>query len=253
MLMLISPAKSLKIETDCTWPQISTPDYLEEAGALIKILQGFDASDIAQLMKISPKLATLNVERFARWQYDHIIEQSPAIFAFQGDVYQGLDVEHLDNNALYFAQQHLRILSGLYGLLRPFDMIQAYRLEMGTKLRTASAHNLYDFWGDKITQNIINQLDAIGSEQIVNLASVEYFKVVKPKKIPANVIKPIFKELKDGQYKVISFFAKKARGMMVRYALEQNITDAEQLKNFTGNGYCFTESLSDKWNWVFTR
>ncbi|RLA25698.1 MAG: peroxide stress protein YaaA [Gammaproteobacteria bacterium] len=253
MLMLISPAKSLDMQA--RFPTIASTQarLLGDSQLLIEQLQDFNPEDIKQLMGISEKLADLNYQRFQDWRLTDVVEQCPALFAFQGDVYQGLATDTLSVEEIEFAQQHLRILSGLYGLLRPLDLMQAYRLEMGTKLINARGSNLYAFWGDKISELVKADMPEDESQELVNLASNEYFKAVKPRIIGAQVITPVFKDFKNGRYKIISFYAKKARGMMVNYALKHKITQAEELKNFTSAGYRYADELSDVKQWVFIR
>jgi len=253
MLMLISPAKSLDMQA--TFPVIETTQarLLDDSQLLIDQLQEFSPEDLKNLMGISEKLSDLNYQRFQDWTQTDVTDQCPALFAFQGDVYQGLAANTLTGDEIEFAQQHLRILSGLYGLLRPLDLMQAYRLEMGTKLLNERGGNLYAFWGDKITELIKADLPDSHAPELINLASNEYFKAVKPKLTGARLITPIFKDFKNGQYKIISFYAKKARGMMVNYAIKHKITQAEELKNFDSAGYRYAAELSDEKQWVFIR
>lgn len=253
MLMLISPAKSLDMQA--TFPAIETTQarFLEDSQQLIDQLQEFSPEDIKNLMGISEKLSDLNYQRFQDWTQTQSAEQCPALFAFQGDVYQGLATDTLTIDEVEFAQQHLRILSGLYGVLRPLDLMQAYRLEMGTKLVNKHGANLYAFWGEKISELIKVDMPDKESPELINLASNEYFKAVKPKLIDAQLITPVFKDFKNGQYKIISFYAKKARGMMVNYAIKHKITQAEELKDFDSAGYRYADELSDTKQWVFIR
>ena len=253
MLMLISPAKSLDMQA--TFPAIETTQarLLGDSQRLIDQLQEFSPDDIKSLMGISEKLSDLNYQRFQDWTQNDAAEQCPALFAFQGDVYQGLAADTLTRDEIEYTRQHLRILSGLYGLLRPLDLMQAYRLEMGTKLANEYGANLYAFWGDKISALIKADMPDKEDSELVNLASNEYFKAVKAKLIDARIITPVFKDFKNGQYKIISFYAKKARGMMVNYAIKHNITQAEELKNFASAGYRYADELSDEKQWVFIR
>ncbi len=253
MIVLISPAKSLDMQAAYPEITLSEPSFLEASNRLIKQLRLLNSDEVQALMGISEKLAALNVQRFQEWHIDHKTESCPAIFAFQGDVYQGLDAASLNKKSLDFAQQHLRILSGLYGILRPFDVMQAYRLEMGTKLATEDAKNLYEFWGERLHLSLQKELDKLAAPNLINLASQEYFKAVHAQELSARIITPVFKDYKNGEYKVISFYAKKARGMMVRYILEQQITQVEQLKQFNVSGYHFSAEVSDEVNWVFLR
>lgn len=205
-------------------------------------------------MSISDKLASLNVARFAEWQLEHHTQNAKAaLFAFKGDVYTGLAAETLSKAQVDYAQQHLRMLSGLYGLLKPLDLMQPYRLEMGTKLANPKGKDLYAFWGDIITHHLQQAIDEQSDQILVNLASDEYFNAVKPAKLQATIIKPIFLDQKNGKYKVISFYAKKARGMMVRFILDKQPTAVEQLKNFDYGGYWFDEQQSNGTEWVFKR
>jgi len=253
MMMLISPAKTLDMQATYPLMEMTQARYLDDSQLLIHQLQTMNPDEIKQLMGVSEKLAELNYQRFQVWAQDQSSAECPALFAFQGGVYQGIGADSFNQDDILFAQQHLRILSGLYGLLRPLDNIQAYRLEMGTKLENSRGKHLYAFWGDKITQ-LINQ-DSAEQEctTVVNLASNEYFKAVKPQQLNAEVITPVFKDYKNGQYKIISFYAKKARGLMVAYAVENKITQVEQLKTFDSEGYYFSELESTASNWVFLR
>jgi hypothetical protein len=254
MLILISPAKSLDFETVNTRKSFSESSFLKESQSLIKQLRKLSTDEIADFMSISPKLAQLNFERFVNWQLPFDMENAKqAILAFKGDVYTGLDAGSLSDTELQTAQKNLRILSGLYGVLRPLDLIQAYRLEMGKKLQTTKGENLYKFLGDKITIEINKTLKENNDKHLINLASNEYFKSVNKKKLKAEVITPVFKDLKNGQYKVISFFAKKARGLMTRFIIQNKITDPEYLKAFDSDGYVFNPHLSTDTELVFTR
>lgn len=253
MLMLISPAKSLDMQASYPSLKTSQARLLEDSQQLIDQLQTLNPKEIQRVMGISEKLSVLNYQRFQDWAPSDSALQCPALFAFQGDVYQGLAAATLQLDELYFAQQHLRILSGLYGVLRPLDMMQAYRLEMGTKLANTRGANLYAFWGDKISQLIKADMPEGEPCELVNLASNEYFKAVKPNLVGSRLITPVFKDLKNGQYKIISFYAKKARGMMVNYALKHKVTQAEALKHFDSAGYRFAEDMSDHQQWVFIR
>jgi cytoplasmic iron level regulating protein YaaA (DUF328/UPF0246 family) len=209
---------------------------------------------LAELMHISDKLAGLNAARFAQWQLPFTEQNAKAaLFTFNGDVYQGLDALSLSDDDIAFAQQHLRILSGLYGVLRPLDLMQPYRLEMGTKLANPQGKDLYAFWQDTITTLLNQQLSALNSELVVNLASQEYFKAVKPKLLNGRVITPVFKDFKNGQYKIISFFAKKARGLMARYIIQHRLSRAEQLTGFNLAGYQFSREHSSANELVFLR
>jgi cytoplasmic iron level regulating protein YaaA (DUF328/UPF0246 family) len=252
MLIVLSPAKSLDFETRPTTKLTTTPDHLERAGALIDVLRGYSPGELADLMDLSDPLAALNVARYATWSREPE-DARQAIMAFNGDVYTGFDARSLKPKALGYAQQHVRILSGLYGVLRPFDLIHPHRLEMGTRLATADAKDLYDFWGDTVTETINGAVQASGAGVLVNLASEEYFKSVRPKRLSVPVISPVFEDWKNGKYKIISFYAKRARGMMARYAAEKGIVDAEKLKKFKVDGYAFSKRDSTETSWVFRR
>jgi cytoplasmic iron level regulating protein YaaA (DUF328/UPF0246 family) len=221
---------------------------------LIQRLREFCSLDIAELMKLSIKLAELNFDRYEAFEPECTKDNAKqAILAFKGDVYQGLDAESFSAADFKFAQQHLRILSGLYGLLRPLDLMQPYRLEMGTKLVTDRGKNLYEFWGDIITDGLNKQLGKIKSGTLVNLASNEYFKSVKPKNIAGEIVTPQFKEYKNGEYKMIGIYAKRARGLMARYIIQNQLTRPEALKDFSEEGYSFNKKLSAGNSLVFTR
>jgi len=254
MLIIISPAKSLDFENNSNTEQFSEAPFLKESQTLIKQLRKLSTSEIADFMSISPKLAQLNFERFINWQLPFDLDNAKqALLAFKGDVYTGLDAYTLSEKELQTAQNDLRILSGLYGVLRPLDLIQAYRLEMGKKLQTSKGNSLYEFWGDKITKEINKTLLDKDDKYLINLASNEYFKSIDKKKIKAEIITPVFKDLKNDQYKVISFFAKKARGLMTRFIIQNQITDPEHLKAFDCDGYVYNHHLSNSKELVFTR
>jgi cytoplasmic iron level regulating protein YaaA (DUF328/UPF0246 family) len=253
MLAVISPAKTLDFETP--WKlDFSQPQFLNESQELINQLKKLSVKDISELMSISEKLSILNSERFLNWHKPFTANNAkPAILAFRGDVYTGLDADSFTKKDFTFAQTHLRILSGLYGLLRPLDLIQAYRLEMGTAFVNLRGKNLYEFWNDKITQQLNLELKQQKKPCLINLASNEYWSVVKPANIDADIVTPLFKDQKNGQYKIISFFAKKARGMMAAYIIKNRIKKAEDLKSFDWEGYRFDSKLSKANEWVFTR
>lgn len=254
MLALISPAKTLDYESALPTDSHTLPRLLAHSQELIDVSRTLSASEIANLMSVSEKIANLNVERFRDWQADFDFSNArQAMFAFKGDVYTGLDAYSLSAADIEFAQQHLRMLSGLYGLLRPLDLMMPYRLEMGTKLKNPRGSNLYEFWGTIITDLINEDLAAAKSELLVNIASDEYYKSVKESKIQAEIIKPVFLDQKNGKYKVISFYAKKARGLMARYIIENKIERAEDLKGFNSDGYYFDADSSLKGELVFKR
>lgn len=254
MLIIISPAKTLDFENARVVKQDSYPEFPNKAHELVKILKKFKADDLMSLMSISDKLSHLNTLRFKEWLKEPPRELAKqAICAFKGDVYTGINVDDWDLKDFSFAQEHMRILSGLYGVLRPLDYINPYRLEMGTKLETKKGKNLYEFWGDTITKSVNTQLKNQGDKVLINLASNEYFKSIKTKKIKAEIITPEFKDFKNGEYKMISFFAKKARGMMSRYIIKNQLTEAEKIKEFSAGGYFFNDRLTKGNHWVFTR
>ncbi|MDR2690339.1 MAG: peroxide stress protein YaaA [Azoarcus sp.] len=260
MILVISPAKALDYETPL--PPLPSPeqaDFLDDAAELIGLLRQKAPAEIATLMKLSDTLASLNVARYAAWSRPFTMENArPALFAFDGDVYDGISARTLDAEGIDWAQAHLRILSGLYGLLRPLDLIQAYRLEMGSRLINARGKDLYAFWGDRITAALAALLreDAEESGQarvLVNLASAEYFKSVRSSGLGARVVTPVFEDWKDGRYKIISFHAKRARGLMSRYAMDKRAAFVEDLRDFDAEGYAFAPEASDKDTWIFRR
>ena len=254
MLIVISPAKTLDYETAPVTTSFSLPDYLDEAQKLINRAKRYSAADISSIMQVSDKIAQLNVERFQQWHTPFTPENAKqAVLAFKGDVYSGLDAESLTETDFNFAQQHLRILSGLYGLLRPLDLMQPYRLEMGRKIDTEWGANLYQFWGETITQGINQQLAATDSKHLINLASNEYFKAVKPKLINGEIITPEFKDYKNGAYKMMGVYAKKARGMLSRFIIQNQLENPEMIKAFNEDGYAYNAEMSTPSNWVFTR
>jgi len=254
MLMIISPAKTLDFEHAAPVIEYTLPDALERSQELINILRHKDSFELAELMKISMKLADLNTDRFRAWHAPFTLDNAKqALFAFKGDVYTGLDADTLESKSITFAQKHLRILSGLYGLLRPLDLMQAYRLEMGTKLANKHGDNLYSFWGAMITKMVNEAITSQGDNTLINLASNEYFKAVHTDLLDAEIITPVFKEKRGDNYKIISFSAKKARGMMCRYLIDNKITDPEKIKDFDVDGYNFNPALTSDYEWVFTR
>jgi cytoplasmic iron level regulating protein YaaA (DUF328/UPF0246 family) len=252
MLIVLSPAKSLDLDTPSPTKEHTLPAFAGRAAQLIGVLRDLSPGQVGDLMHISDQLAVLNVARYASWTLDHR-DGHQAVMAFNGDVYAGFDARTLGAGELDFTQRHVRILSGLYGLLRPLDLIHPYRLEMGTKLATPGGKDLYTFWGETITRALNAELAETGSSALVNLASEEYFKSVKPKLLDVPVITPVFEDWKNGKYKIISFFAKRARGMMARYAVENGITDPEALKQFDVDGYAFVPAESSERSWVFRR
>ncbi|CAH9049859.1 Peroxide stress resistance protein YaaA [Pseudoalteromonas sp. CIP111854] len=249
MITVISPAKNLDFETPANVSTYSQPELLEHSEELMTVCRTLSSQQVASLMKISDKLAGLNVARFSEWSQPFTTGNAKqAVLAFNGDVYTGLEATTLSDKALEYTQQHLRILSGLYGVLKPLDLMQAYRLEMGTKLENSRGKNLYEFWGSIIAQKLNETVAQANTTQLVNLASNEYFKAVDKKVLNADIITPIFKDCKNGQYKVISFYAKKARGMMARYIMEQQVSSLESLKQFDVAGYYFSEEATSKAN-----
>ena len=254
MITVISPAKTLDYETPALTDAFTQPSQLTQSRKLIRRLRQFSASELSQLMGVSNNIAELNRDRFKAWKTPFKPENSrQALFTFKGDVYIGLDAFTMSAGDIDFAQDHLRILSGLYGLLRPLDLMQPYRLEMGTRLDTDEGNNLYQFWDNRITKLINQELKARGTDTLINLASNEYFKSVKPKSVRGRIITPVFKDFQNGQYKVIGFFAKKARGLMSRFIINKRITSAGELKQFSEEGYQYNQSLSNEQEWVFTR
>lgn len=254
MIVLISPAKTLDFESDIPTLEGSSTRFNQQSQELIDQLKQLSPEQISKLMKVSEKIAELNYERFHNWQSPDLDDSArPAIFAFKGDVYTGFEVETANQHTLSSCQETVRILSGLYGLLRPLDRILPYRLEMGTKLATQHASNLYEFWGNRITDALNQDITETKATYVINLASNEYFKSVKPKAVSVPIITPIFKDTKNGKQKIISFYAKKARGLMARWICENPLESLESLKNFDVAGYRFDESQSTPNSYVFTR
>ena len=254
MLTVISPAKTLDYESPIKTKNFSQPDFLEDSQQLIGELRELAPHDISELMHVSPAIGELNYSRFLNWHRPFSPDNArQAIFAFKGDVYTGIDIQTYKAADLKFAQQHLRILSGLYGLLRPLDLMQPYRLEMSTRLQNRRGKNLYEFWDGKVTEAVNQALSEQGDEVLVNLASNEYYKVLKPKQLRARVITPVFKDYKNGQYKVISFHAKKARGLMTSHILKHRLKTPTELESFAEAGYRFNPELSKPDAPVFTR
>lgn len=261
MYFLLSPAKSLN-EKDVVPVNLgnyySQPELIEHSQVLMKNLKAKEPIDLQELMSISDDLAQLNVKRNQDWAWSENEpftdnNAKPAGYLFDGDVYSGLDMYHMDKETAIYVNEHLGILSGLYGVLKPLDLIQPYRLEMGTKLKNERGDNLYEFWGEAVTDTINARMADSDDKVLVNLASNEYFKVIKKKALNAEIITPRFEDEKNGQYKVISFYAKKARGLMVKYAADNKLTNAEQLKQFDLAGYYYVDELSDDKTWTFRR
>ncbi len=254
MLIVISPAKTLDYESPLPSRKYSQPQFLKESARLVSVLKKMAPDDIQELMHISAKLAELNISRYLNWEQPFSPSNArPAIFAFKGDVYTGLEAQQFDASDLDFAQKHLRILSGLYGVLRPLDLIQPYRLEMGTSLKNSRGESLYDYWGEQLGLAITDALKQQKDDLLINLASNEYFKAIKGKTANARIITPVFKDYKNGQYKVLSFFAKKARGLMSAYIIKNRIKDIEELCRFRAEGYRFSKQESNPGELVFLR
>ena len=254
MLILLSPAKNLNFDPAPEAPKATRPAFAKDAGELSETTRKLTRAKIKNLMGISDKLVDLNYERFQAFSANgKPASVKQAALAFNGDVYQGLDANTLDADDLEFAQDHLRILSGLYGLLRPLDAIQPYRLEMGSRLKNPRGSNLYDFWGDKIAKAIDKAVKPYQDPTVVNLASNEYFSAVDAAALKAPVVTPVFKEEKDGRMKSLMYYAKRARGTMARWAVENRVETAEDLKKFNADGYRFRKDLSDETTWLFSR
>ncbi len=254
MLMVISPAKTLDFESPLATQRFTQSTLLEKSQQLIDVARDLSPAQISSLMGISDKLAHLNADRFNQWQPPFTLDNArQAILAFKGDVYTGLQAETFSEADFDFAQQHLRMLSGLYGVLRPLDLMQPYRLEMGIKLTNPAAKDLYGFWGDLLTEKLNDAMAEQGDEVLINLASDEYFKAVKPKQLNGELIKPVFLDEKNGKFKVISFYAKKARGLMSRYVIQNRLSKPEQLKEFNVDGYFFAADESKGNELVFKR
>lgn len=254
MLTLLSPSKTLDFTTPPAVKTHTLPQFLDEAAALIDRLRTLTPKQLGKLMDISDRLAAENVARYATWQREHTAENAKqAVLAFRGDVYDGLNVDAWKPAEFTFAQKHLRTLSGLYGVLRPLDWIQPYRLEMGTSLKVGSKKNLYAFWGTKVTDAVNAALAAAKAKALINLASHEYFDAIQPDEIKAEIITPVFKEERNGKYSFMSFFGKKARGLMADFIVRKRLTSPEGMKKFEVEGYRFNELLSTDIEWAFTR
>lgn len=251
MRIVLSPAKSLDWTSSIPKRSYTLPQYVPQAEKLIEVLKKYSADEIGQLMDISPALSLLNTERYQQWKTDHTKDTRPAIYAFDGDVYTGLDVGTMDKKSVDFAQKHLRILSGLYGILQPLDKIHPYRLEMGTSLPVEDRKNLYQYWGNTVVDTLNEEMTE--KDVLINLASEEYFKVIPVKALKAQLITPVFYDYKNGKYKIISFFAKKARGMMARYIIDNRIKKVSDIKGFDTEGYSYNAPMSQGNIWVFTR
>jgi len=251
MLILLSPAKKLNLDTK-TFAKSSIPLYVNEAEKIINTLRKYKPIKLSKLMRISNDLAELNFERNLNWKADHSLAKN-AVFTFNGEAYSGLDVNSFSKKELEYAQDHLRILSGLYGILKPLDLIHPYRLDMGTKLKVSNKKNLYEFWGDKIVNAVNDILKTNKEEVLVNLASIEYFKAINKKKLQGEIVTPVFKDFNNGQYKVVMVYAKKARGMMTSYIIKNKVESIENLKGFDSAGYYYNAAASTKNELVFYR
>ena len=254
MIIVLSPAKTLDYQFESNGNH-SVPTFLGQSSKLINQLKKKEPKDIASLMGLSDKLATLNYDRYQSWTASKKVssDSKPSMLVFKGDVYQGLQAEDFTKKEMNFAQKHIRILSGLYGILKPLDLMKPYRLEMGTKLEIAQAKNLYEFWGDKVQKNILNDLKNHKSDLLINLSSKEYFTVLGKLPEYLNVVSPAFKDYKNGKYKIISFYAKKARGLMARWIIQNKVTDFEDLKKFNIDGYKYSKGESSAAIPVFLR
>ena len=255
MLAILSPAKTLDFDSPLVTDQHSAPEFTKDSAALIKTLRKLEPADIGSLMGISDKLATLNHDRYAQWsaKFDENSGARASILAFKGDVYLGLSAQTMSKQDFTWAQKRLRVLSGLHGLLRPLDRIHPYRLEMGTALANARGKDLYQFWGGKVTQALNETLAEQRSKVLINLASNEYYKVVQPENIDGRIVTINFKEWRREAYRFVSFSAKKARGLMARYMIDQRAEKADDLKTFNVEGYAYNEELSSEHEWIFTR
>ena len=254
MVIILSPAKALDVSKQHQISDYTVPDYLSEAQLLVGELKKYDVKKITSLMKVSQDIAQLNVERYAQWQPPFLPENAKqALLAFNGEVFRGINADSYTGKDFHYAQDHLRILSGLYGVLRPLDLIQPYRLEMGTKLKNSKGKDLYAFWGEKIAEKINELLENQREKVLVNLASNEYYKAVKPKQIHGQIITPVFKESKGDALKTIMVYAKKARGLMASFIIKNRMEKAEEIKHFDQEGYFYNDRLSSANEWVFTR
>lgn len=254
MLTVISPAKTLDFESEPHTAKNTQPQFLDQSAALINTMRKQSPKNLSKLMGISPKLAELNAGRYQDWHLPFTPDNAKAaVLAFKGDVYLGLEAEKYSERDFNFAQRNLRIISGLYGVLRPLDLIQPYRLEMGTKIKNVGGTDLYQYWNDTLTTSLNDELSKHRNKTLINLASNEYFKAIKPDLLPNRVVTPIFKDYKNGAYKILSFFAKKARGYMATYIVRNRIIKPDDIKSFDVDGYRFNAELSNENDWVFTR
>lgn len=254
MLLILSPSKTMDFKSPVPAVESTQPLFLKQAQELVSYLKQMSAGEIRELMQVSGPLAALTKTRFMEWSPVHTSENArPSVFAFSGDVYDGLDVTSLSITDIAFAQKHMVILSGLYGILRPLDLMMPFRLEMGVKWETEKFSNLYEYWRKSVNESFLQLLSASGSNTLVNLASQEYFKILELKKSNINVVTPSFLEFKDGKLKMVSIFAKKARGMMARFILSNNITHPDELTAFNDGGYAFLPEESDEQKLIFAR
>lgn len=254
MIHILSPAKTLDYKNPIQSTNVTQPDLLNESKLLMNELKKFNPKDLEKLMSINSELALLNFERNLSWHFPFNSDNAKeALAVFKGQVFIGLNANTLSKKEIVFAQDHLRILSGLYGVLRPLDLIQPYRLEMGTELKNTFGKNLYQFWGTKLTEIINAELAKQKNKVLINLASNEYFKAINPKLIKGEIITPVFKETKGNEFKQVTIYAKTARGYMSRFIIQNRIENPEDIKAFDTGGYLFNQDLSDKINWVFTR
>lgn len=254
MLIVLSPAKSLDLDTPVKTRNFSQPEFLADAKRLVKTLKTLNPEELSDLMHMSSKLGALNYERYANWRPPFTRDNArPAIFTFMGDVYQGLEANTFSSADLNFAQQHLRILSGLYGVLKPLDLMQPYRLEMGTRIATDRGNDLYAYWSNKLTKSLNRDLADNGNKMIVNLASNEYFNAIQDEQLDGEVITPAFKDFSNGKYRFLSFYAKQARGMMAAYIIKNRISSAAKIKDFDTAGYRYSEQDSSETRPVFLR
>ncbi|MCK4921710.1 MAG: peroxide stress protein YaaA [Bacteroidales bacterium] len=254
MIAIISPSKNLNENPNKITNDFTIPDFLDEANILVEKLRKYSPKQLQKLMSINPKLSELNIGRYLKWNRPFTLENADrAILMFSGEVFNGLQAKSLKESDLKFAQNNMRILSGLYGVLRPLDLMQAYRLEMGTDLSVKRRKNLYQFWGDKLTQNLNKEFESHEEKVLVNLASDEYFNAVNPQNLKAKIIKCQFKEERDGKLKFITIYGKKARGLMLRFIIENRIQNHEDLKAFDVEGYYFNPNYSTNDLWMFSR
>ena len=257
MMVLINSSKTMRSGPDrqsLSTADLTLPEFLSDADRLSAQLRRLTAEDIRLVMKTSDRLTEQVMDMLSRWRKSaHGRDGNPSLLAFRGDVYEPIGADDMTISQFKFAQQHLRILSGLYGILKPLDLIQAYRLEMAARLKTPAGKNLYDFWGDRIAASIGRDLQVEGSSMLINLASNEYLKAARVKQIPAQIVQPVFKEYKNGSYRVVAIYAKRARGLMTGFILKNAITDPEVLKNFDLDGYRYRPGRSTDQDWVFTR